>query len=207
MTYNPSVNDRSGEILANAMNNASLLNYQGMENLGQGIADGIGSAKQAALAVATGGTSLAASGAGQGSSSGSGDSGLISSFIQKSVENKMTSDYLDSMAGQFAKTPRADGVTPMMSAEDLEKFTKASLPKKQGMIVPLQAQFEQNLKNQYLAAQIAGFGQRQGYQNQVPPNQQPMAPLGTNASANNAAPQPQSIFRNPNIKTTDQFGR
>ena len=116
MTYNPSVNDRSGEILANAMNNASLLNYQGMETLGQGIADGIGSAKQAALAVATGGTSLAASGAGQGSSSGSGDSGLISSFIQKSVENtaklqgiQATGSAMQAILPQYGKEGMALG--------------------------------------------------------------------------------------------------
>lgn len=116
MTYNPAVNDRSGEILANAMNNASLLNYQGMENLGQGIADGIGSAKQAALAVATGGTSLAAGGAGQGSSSGSGDSGLISSFIQKSVENtaklqgiQATGSAMQAILPQYGKEGMALG--------------------------------------------------------------------------------------------------
>lgn len=116
MTYNPAVNDRSGEILANAMNNASLLNYQGMENLGQGIADGIGSAKQAALAVATGGTSLAASGAGQGSSSGSRDSGLISSFIQKSVENtaklqgiQATGSAMQAILPQYGKEGMALG--------------------------------------------------------------------------------------------------
>ena len=57
------------------------------------------------------------------------------------------------------------------------------------------------------APRAAMQNQNAVYQNQVPANQQPMAPLGTNSSANNAAPQPQSIFTNPNIKTADQFGR
>ena len=118
----------------------------------------------------------------------------------------MTSEYLDSMAGQMASTNKPDG-TPFMSPELLAKFYSSSTSQKQGMLVPLQAQHDHMLKMTFLNQQIQGFGQRQGYQNQVPANQQPMAPLGTNSSANNAAPQPQSIFTNPNIKTADQFGR
>jgi hypothetical protein len=178
MPYAPTVNDRSGEILGNAGTNAAQIRAQGSVAAAQSVADAI-------INI----------------------SNMYMKKQEKSEQNKMTSDYLDSMAGQFSKTPGADGVTPMMSADDLEKFSKSSLGAKQGMIAPLQAQYEQSLKNQYLAAQIEGFGQRQGYQYQVPANQQPMAPLGTNSSANNAVPQTQSIFSNPNIRTADQFGQ
>jgi len=54
MPYNPSVNDRSGEILAAAQNNASQMTYQGMVNLGQGIGDGLESASRAVATMVTG---------------------------------------------------------------------------------------------------------------------------------------------------------
>jgi len=103
--------------------------------------------------------------------------------LSKAAENKMTSEYLDQMANQFAQTPGMDGKTPLMSQEELDKFSKMSLSAKQGMIVPKQAMFDQSLKNQYLAAQIAGFGQRNAFQNQVPQNQQPYTGLPATAPA------------------------
>lgn len=161
--YNPTVNDNSGQITAGYQTKSAEIKAAGNEALAQGIMDGV--------------TNLA---------------GGITGAYTKAGENKMTSDYLDAMAGQFSNTVGADGQTPLMSAEMLEKFSKGSLGTKQGMIVPLMAQYEQNLKNQYLAAQIAGFGQRQAMQNQVPANQVPMAastaaPATTNL-ADQAAP-------------------
>jgi hypothetical protein len=164
MPYAPTVNDRSGEILAqHQINSSNMLagakvssaetRAAGNEALAQGIMDGV--------------TNLA---------------GGITGGFAKAGQNKMTSDYLDSMAGHFSNTMGADGQTPLMSSEMLEKFSKGSLGAKQGMIVPLMAQYEQNLKNQYLAAQIAGFGQRQALQNQVPANQQPVSAGGGGAA-------------------------
>ena len=169
MPYNPSVNDRSGEILAAAQNNASQMTYGGMVNLGQGIGEGIESAKRAVAAML-----------GVPIPKGEG----IAGGITKAAENKMTSEYLDQMAGQFANTPGMDGKTPLMSQEELDKFSKLSLSAKQGMIVPKQAMFDQALKNQYLAAQIQGFGQRQSMQNQVPQNQQPYPATAAQPQAN-----------------------
>ena len=150
MPYNPSVNDTSGQILAGYQNNASQITAAGNEALTKGIMDGV--------------TSVAG--------------GVIGGFT-KAAENKMTSEYLDQMAGQFAQTPGMDGKTPLMSQAELDKFSKMSLGAKQGMIVPKQAIFDQSLKNQYLAAQIQGFSQRSAIQNQVPANQ---VPMGTNAA-------------------------
>jgi hypothetical protein len=144
MPYNPSVNDQSGQILAGYQTNASQITAAGNQALAKGITDGV--------------TSIA---------------GGVTGGFTKAAENKMTSEYLDQMAGQFAQTPGMDGKTMLMSQEELDKFSKMSLGAKQGMIVPKQAMFDQSLKNQYLAAQIEGFGQRQSMQNQVPVNQQP----------------------------------
>lgn len=41
MPYNPSVNDRSGEILGNAQANAAQIRAQGMMAMGQGIGEGL----------------------------------------------------------------------------------------------------------------------------------------------------------------------
>jgi hypothetical protein len=159
MPYAPTVNDNSGQILAGYKTNAAEIKAAGNEALAQGIMDGV--------------TSIA---------------GGVTGGFTKAAENKMTSDYLDSMAGHFNNTMGADGKTPLMTNEMLEKFTKGSLGAKQGMMVPLMAQYEQSLKNQYLAAQIAGFGQRQEMQNQVPVNQVPMtAPTAAPAAASPAA--------------------
>lgn len=151
--YNPTVNDNSGQILAGYKTKSAEIKAAGNEALTKGIVSGVTSAV-----------------------------GGITGAYTKAADNKMTSDYLDSMAGHFSNTMGADGQTPLMSSEMLEKFSKGSLGAKQGMIVPLMAQYEQNLKNQYLAAQIQGFGQRQQMQNQVPANQQPVSAGGGGAA-------------------------
>jgi predicted exporter len=140
MAYNPSVNDRSGEILAGYQMQAADMRLAQQQQQAESFAN-IGTA--------------------------------LTGAITKAQENKMTSEYLDQMAGQFANTPGMDGQTPLMSQEELDKFSKMSLSAKQGMIVPKQAMFEQSLKNTFVAAQIQGFGQRNAIQNQVPQNQQP----------------------------------
>jgi len=150
MPYNPTVNDRSGEILAAYQIKAAEQDMQTKQFLGEQIGN-IGTA--------------------------------FTGVLSKAAENKMTSEYLDQMANQFAQTPGMDGKTPLMSQEELDKFSKMSLSAKQGMIVPKQAMFDQSLKNQYLAAQIAGFGQRNAFQNQVPQNQQPYTGLPATAPA------------------------
>jgi hypothetical protein len=175
MPYNPTVNDESGQILAGYQTRSSEITAAGNQALAQGITDGV--------------TSIAG--------------GVIGGFT-KAAENKMTSEYLDQMAGQFANTPGMDGKTPLMSQEELDKFSKMSLSAKQGMIVPKQAMFDQSLKNQYLAAQIQGFGQRQAIQNQVPANQVPMSPSANPAQATNPAPAPPYNL-NTQIRTSPAY--
>lgn len=99
----------------------------------------------------------------------------------KANENKMTSEYLDQMAAYYSQTPGPDGKTPLMSEEELAKFSKASLGAKQGMIAPRQAQYDQMLKNSYLDREMAAYINRanqiaanQSALRQPAPNQVPM---------------------------------
>jgi F0F1-type ATP synthase membrane subunit c/vacuolar-type H+-ATPase subunit K len=162
MPYAPTVNDRSGEILGNAQANAAQIRAQGMIAMGEGIGDG-----------------LAAIGSG------------LSQGMTKAAQNKMTSEYLDQMAHQFTQTPGMDGETPLMSQDELDKFSKMSLGAKQGMIVPKQAEYDQALKNSYYDSQLKLWGAKYGIQNQVPQNQQPYT--GTPAATPTAAQaQPQA---------------
>ena len=64
---------------------------------------------------------------------------------EKASKNKMTSDYLDGLAGQFTTMKRPDG-SNYMDAETLEKFSKAPLGKKQGIITSLEAQADYDMK-------------------------------------------------------------
>jgi hypothetical protein len=41
--YNPTVQDRSGELIAQGMNNASAMQMEGMQNFGQGLGQGLSS--------------------------------------------------------------------------------------------------------------------------------------------------------------------
>lgn len=151
-SYNPTVNDRSGEILTSASTNAAAIQLQGMQSLSQGIGNAMES---------------------------------LGEGYAKANENKMTSEYLDQMANFYSQTMGPDGKTPLMSGEDLEKFTKASLGAKQGMIVPRQAQYDQMLKNSYaelaFAQALARSNNAAAQRNQVPANQQPVSLGATSA--------------------------
>lgn len=178
MTYNPTVNDQSGQITAGYQTKSAEIKAAGNEALAKGIVDGTTSA----IGGITGG---------------------IMSNYTKAAENKMTSDYLDSMANYFSETGGVNG-SPLMDDETLAKFSKASLGAKQGMIVPMQAQFENNLKMNYLNQQGALFGQRQAAQQQVPANQVPMTPSANPAAATTPAPAAPYTF-NPNIRTAPAY--
>lgn len=98
-------------------------------------------------------------------------------------ENKMTSDYLDAMAGQYSQTYRQDGKTPYMDAETLKNFSKAPLGRKQGIITSLAAQQEYDHKQWLINTQMSRVNAQ--YQNQVPPNQQPVSTGGGGVASNN----------------------
>jgi hypothetical protein len=161
MPYNPTVNDESGKILAEAKIKNQRYRQAEQQAMWEGISNGI-------------------------SNIGSG----LSQGMTKAAQNKMTSEYLDQMAHQFTQTPGMDGETPLMSQDELDKFSKMSLGAKQGMIVPKQAEYDQALKNSYYDSQLKLWGAKYGIQNQVPQNQQPYtgAPTVT-PTAGQAQPQ------------------
>jgi len=141
MQYAPPISTNIGTILANAGGNAADSYMQGMKQFSKGIGDGISSAgdgiakgmiKAADIQREDIKTKRVTEAAG----------------LDKANENKMTGDYLDSMAAQYAQTPGLDGQTPLMSPEELVNFSKLSLGGKQGIMSPKQAQFNNMLKNQ-----------------------------------------------------------
>ena len=114
---------------------------------------------------------------------------------QQAGENKMTSDYLDAMAGQYSQTLRQDG-KPYMDAESLAKFSKAPLGRKQGIITSLEAQQDYDLKQWMYKTQYNAQNNRinaQALAQQPAPNQVPMGTTGAAA--------PASPYINPQIKT------
>lgn len=99
----------------------------------------------------------------------------------KANENKMTSDYLDSMANYYSQVKGPDG-QPLISQETLETFSKGSLGKKQGIIAPVQARYDQMLQNSYIDAQMRAYMARnnqsaanQSALRQPAQNQQPVS--------------------------------
>jgi hypothetical protein len=150
--FNPTVQDRSGELIAQGMNNAATMQLQGMQSLGESL-----------------------SGLGKN----------IADSYSKAADNKITSDYLDGLAGQFAAMKRPDG-RDYMDAETLEKYSKAPLGKKQGIITGLQAQADYDMKRWMYETQYTNTMSRinqtaanQAAARQVPPNQVPMPSTGT----------------------------
>ena len=116
MPYNPSVNDRSGEILGNAQANAAQIRAQGMMAMGQGIGDG-----------------LAAIGSG------------LSKGMAKSQENRIASDGANAKFDMLKDYTKTDG-TPLMSQETIDKFDTMPLGKRQAYVQTAEAILDDDLK-------------------------------------------------------------
>ena len=177
MAYNPSVNDRSGEIYANAATNAAAIQFEGMQQFGQSIGNTMES---------------------------------LSEGYAKAQENKMTSDYLDEMARFYSRVKGPDG-QPLISAETLETFSKGSLGKKQGIVTPAQATYDQMLKNSYAELAFAqalarnnNAAANQAALRQPAPNQVPMG-AGNPPPVNDTTTPSNPVF-SPNIRTRPAFG-
>jgi hypothetical protein len=110
----------------------------------------------------------------------------------KASENKMTSDYLDGLAGQFSEIKRPNG-QPYMDAETLEKFSKAPLGKKQGIVSSLQAQADYDMKRWMYDKQYNAQNNRVNANmlaQQPAPNQVPMSTNTVPAAQTQANPAP-----------------
>jgi hypothetical protein len=116
MPYNPSVNDRSGEILANATANAAQIRAQGMMAMGEGISDG-----------------LAAIGGG------------LSQGMTKSQENRIASDGANAKFDMLKGMKKTDD-QPLFSQETIDKFDTMPLGKRQAIVQTAEAIMDDDLK-------------------------------------------------------------
>ena len=172
-SYNPTVNDNSGEITAGYQTNSAQIKAAGNEALAKGIMDGATSAI-------------------------GGIAGAYQQSRMQAAGGKAFKEFMNVTGPSMGLKDEQLKAFKSMNDQDAFQMSQMFMPVAPSMV-------SANSYGKYFAASALA-NQRASIQNQVPANQQPMAPLGTNASANNAAPQPQSIFRNPNIKTTDQLG-
>ena len=175
MPYNPSVNDRSGEILGNAQANAAQIRAQGMMAMGEGIGDG-----------------LAAIGSG------------LSAGMTKSQENRIASDGANAKFDMLKDYKLTDG-QPLFSQETIDKFDTMPLGKRQGIVSTAESFMDHDLKRWMYQTQYNAQANRVNANmlaQQPAPNQVPMAPSATPAAATTPAPAPASPYNfNPNIKT------
>jgi hypothetical protein len=116
MPYNPSVNDRSGEILAGYQTNASQITAAGNQALAQGITDGV--------------TSIAG--------------GVIGGFT-KAAENRIASDGVNAKFDMLKDYTKTDG-SPLFTKETIDKFDTMPLGKRQGMVSTAESVMDHDLK-------------------------------------------------------------
>jgi len=154
MPYAPTVNDRSGEILANATANAAQIRAQGMMAMGEGIGDG-----------------LAAIGGG------------LSQGMTKSQENRIASDGANAKFDMLKGMKKTDD-QPLFSQETIDKFDTMPLGKRQAIVQTAEAIMDDDLKRWMYQTQYNAQANRVNanmLSMQPAPNQQPYtgAPTAT----------------------------
>jgi hypothetical protein len=97
MPYNPAVNDRSGEILANATANAAQIRAQGMMAMGEGIGDG--------LAAIGGGLSQGMTKARENSIKYDTAAGMLDTYKENAGALGLDLDMLGGIEQKYAKDP------------------------------------------------------------------------------------------------------
>ena len=160
MPYNPSVNDRSGEILAGYQTNASQITAAGNEALAKGIASGV--------------TSLA--------------SGVTGGFTM-AAENRIASDGVNATFDMLKDYTKTDG-SPLFTKETIDKFDTMPLGKRQGMVSTAESVMDHDLKRWMYQTQYNAQANRVNANmlaQQPAPNQQPYT--GVPAAAPTAQPQ------------------
>lgn len=148
MPYNPSVNDRSGEILGNAQANAAQIRAQGMMAMGEGIGDG-----------------LAAIGSG------------LSAGMTKGQENRIASDGANAKFDML-KDYKLTNDQPLFSQDTIDKFDTMPLGKRQAYVQTAEALMDHDLKQWMYQTQYNAQNNRvtqAQLQYQVPANQVPMS--------------------------------
>ncbi len=146
MPYAPTVNDRSGEILAEFQTNAANIRAQGMANMGQSIGEGLES---------------------MGSS--------IATGITKAAENRIASDGVNAKFDMLKGLKKPDNTT-LFSQEIIEKFDTMPLGKRQAIVSTADSIMDHTLKQWMYQTQYNAQNNRVNANmlaQQPAPNQQP----------------------------------
>jgi hypothetical protein len=154
MPYNPSVNDRSGEIYAQGSNNAANLYAQGAANMQNSLTSSFNTAM-----------------------------GMVNSNIQKSEENRIASDGANAKFDMLKDYKKTDG-QPLFTQETIDKFDTLPLGKRQAYVQTAEAIVDDDLKRWMYSQQYNAQNNRVNAQMlsmQPAPNQQPYtgAPTAT----------------------------
>ena len=142
--YNPTVNDRSGEITAGYQTKSADITAAGNEALAQGIADGV--------------TNLAG--------------GVIGGFT-KAAENRIASDGANAKFDMLKDYKKTDG-QPLITQETIDKFDTMPLGKRQAIVSTAESFMDYDLKQWMVNTQMsranANMLAQQPAANQVPIN-------------------------------------
>ena len=166
MPYAPTVNDRSGEILAGFQTNAANIRAQGMANMGQSIGEGL---------------------------AGLGDS--ISAGMEKAAENRIASDGINAKFDMLKDFRKTNG-QPLITQETIDKFDTMPLGKRQAIVSTAESFMDYDLKQWMVNTQMsranANMLAQQPAPNQVPMSTNTVPAAQTQA---NPAPAPAQDWR------------
>jgi hypothetical protein len=155
MPYEPSVNDRSGEIFAQASANSAAIRAQGTANFTNALNSSFNTAM-----------------------------GMFSSNMTKAEENRVASDGANAKFDMLKDYKKTDG-TPLMSQETIEKFDTMPLGKRQAYVQTAEAIMDDDLKKWMYQTQYNAQANRinaQALAQQPAPNQQPVSTGGGGAA-------------------------
>jgi hypothetical protein len=170
--YNPTVNDRSGEILGAYTANAAETRAEGMQSFGKSIGEGL---------------------AGLG--------GGIGGAMEKAAENRIASDGVNAKFDMLKDYTKTDG-SPLFTKETIDKFDTMPLGKRQGMVSTAESIMDHDLKRWMYQTQYNAQANRvnanmlaqQPAANQVPINTN-AAPAAQAQPQANPAPAPAQDWR------------
>ena len=166
MPYEPSVNDRSGEIFAQASANSAAIRAQGTANFTNALNSSFNTAM-----------------------------GMFSSNMTKAEENRVASDSANAKFDMLKDQKKTDG-TPLMSQETIEKFDTMPLGKRQAYVQTAEAIMDDDLKKWMVNTQMsrvnANMLAQQPAPNQVPMSTNTVPAAQTQA---NPAPAPAQDWR------------
>jgi hypothetical protein len=127
--YNPTVDDRSGEIKADGITSTAAINAAMMQQLGKDISKPIRTIGQAAAGFAMGGPAGAAMAAGGGGGGGADEGSVLGSFINAYANNKA----LEAKGTAYADFMKQHGEQLGFDPTYLQDFLKKK-PREQAMI-------------------------------------------------------------------------